>query len=174
MALGHLTLPFKGLLAEEKPAIRWGCYSVPLALVGDASCQQFLQHLLMAALMMTRNWTLNSIHCEQGATGRERGELGDSGQVWPRVLSLEQSAVTRQIRGGAGKPWDRIGSMAGHRDGCSIARARSRGHSLDLNAAHVLGDSHTYWMFSPLCWVWWVCGVLMAPPGSAGMWDAPF
>lgn len=40
----------------------------------------------MAALMMTRNWTLNSIRCEQGATGRERGELGDSGQVWPRVL----------------------------------------------------------------------------------------
>lgn len=29
---------------------------------------------------------LNSIRCEQGATGRERGELGDSGQVWPRVL----------------------------------------------------------------------------------------
>ena len=45
----------------------------------------------MTALMMTRNWTLISIHCEQGAAGKEQGEPGDSGQGRPRV------SITRAV-----------------------------------------------------------------------------
>ena len=81
MALGHLMLPLKGLLAEEKPATQWSCCSIPLALLGAASCQQFVQDSLMAAL----NWTLISICCEQGAGVRQQNEPGDSGQGHLRV-----------------------------------------------------------------------------------------
>ena len=39
----------------------------------------------MAALTMTRKWTLISILWEQGATGSERDEPGNRGQGQPRV-----------------------------------------------------------------------------------------
>lgn len=79
--------------------------------------------------MVMRNWTLISVASK---------ELLAGSRVSPVVVarfgresqSPEQSAVMRQIQGGAGKLL-RISSVAKHWPGCSVGWARSRGYSLD-------------------------------------------
>ncbi|XP_074946543.1 reelin domain-containing protein 1 isoform X1 [Phalacrocorax aristotelis] len=104
----------------------------------------------MAALIMMRNWTLISIHRKQGAAGRERGKPGDSGWGQPRD-PITRAVCKEEVD--PRKSWEAQGQDR-HQYSCSIARARSRGDSPDLSAACVLGDSHTYQMLGPLCWLW--------------------